>query len=354
MPIALLLCLLAAVPEALPAWEVGELEVIGWSADEKTLAFTFGPENRLKPAELTEDLFRGCDGEKPDAFSILIVHANGTSERYPIQDGKPCTPDEEASKRLGSAKAAMKQAGIGAAAGKSFRFHAERDGSFFARDDAFKLVVKRSLSSGSRDSEEAGLRGEMWLSVSGKEGRHLEFSQRTNGNTGDRAYVEPGPVFVSQDTVGEWRRSGSTKTCVECHFPKAAHRTRGGHDLPLLQQTLSVSWSGRCAVVEAKGAGHAVPTGDPFHFLRLSLCRDAACSKRLASQSLVRRMKEGPDGKLVAESDTRPQPTQRLCFEPTRATHWVLELRHAEYLVDDQAPEDERWKVIHTGALPKP
>lgn len=37
----------------------------------------------------------------------------------------------------------------------------------------------------------------MWLSVSGKEGRHLEFSQRTNGNTGDRAYVEPGPVFVS-------------------------------------------------------------------------------------------------------------------------------------------------------------
>lgn len=157
-----------------------------------------------------------------------------------------------------------------------------------------------------------------------------------------------------QDTVGEWRRSGSTKTCVECHFPKAAHRTRGGHDLPLLQQTLSVSWSGRCAVVEAKGAGHAVPTGDPFHFLRLSLCRDAACSKRLASQSLVRRMKEGPDGKLVAESDTRPQPTQRLCFEPTRATHWVLELRHAEYLVDDQAPEDERWKVIHTGALPKP
>lgn len=61
MPIALLLCLLAAVPEALPDWEVGELEVIGWSADEKTLAFTFGPENEgrcLQARREEKPLFR--------------------------------------------------------------------------------------------------------------------------------------------------------------------------------------------------------------------------------------------------------------------------------------------------------
>ena len=154
-----------------------------------------------------------------------------------------------------------------------------------------------------------------------------------------------------QDTVGEWRRSGSEKTCIGCHFPEGSHVLRGGHDLALLQATLSVKWEKRCALVEATGAGHAVPTGDPFHFLRLSLCSEASCRTRLSSQSLVRRLEPGPEGKLRPAGDTRPQPARRLCFEKSAATHSLLEVRHAEYAIDAAAPEPERWRVIHTGAL---
>jgi hypothetical protein len=152
-----------------------------------------------------------------------------------------------------------------------------------------------------------------------------------------------------QDTVREWRRSGTTKSCVECHFPRGDHLSTGGHDLLLLRKTLSVRWSQRCAVVEATGAGHAVPTGDPFHFLRLSVCADAACSVRLGSKILARLTVLAPDGKLAP--DTRPQPSQEFCFAPSPATHWILEVRHAEPGIEARAPADEVWKTIHSGPL---
>jgi hypothetical protein len=154
-----------------------------------------------------------------------------------------------------------------------------------------------------------------------------------------------------QDTFGEWRRSGTQKTCIDCHFPNGDHQARGGHDLALLQQTLRVTWTGRCAVIEARDAGHAVPTGDPFHALRLSLCADASCDEVLASKPLMRRFAPGPDGLWANGLDTRPQPRHEVCFQAAEATHWRLEMSHAEPEIAPIAPSEERWRLIHSGAF---
>lgn len=188
---------------------------------------------------------------------------------------------------------------------------------------------------------------------------HTQLSERVTDDVCAHCHQfhAPEAVFANvpmQDTVGEWRRSGTRKTCVECHFPAGDHRSLGGHDLPLLQKTLAVRWSKGCAAVEATGAGHAVPTGDPFHFLRFSVCGDAACKVRLGSRTLSRQIAQGADGTWAAALDTRPQPRQEFCFEQPGATHWILEVRHAEAALDARVSADERWKVIHTGELPGP
>jgi hypothetical protein len=159
-----------------------------------------------------------------------------------------------------------------------------------------------------------------------------------------------------QDTFGEWRRAGGTKSCVGCHFPQGDHRSPGGHDLALVRSALGLKWVKRCATLEAREVGHAVPTGDPFHFLRLVLCADAACTQRLEAKPLSRTFKTDPDGKVRVAADTRARPShsQTLCFAPSAATHWVLELRHAELAIDAQAPDDERWRIVLTGELPAP
>jgi hypothetical protein len=130
---------------------------------------------------------------------------------------------------------------------------------------------------------------------------HEPLEVKTSPDTCARCHQFSAPEaqfagVAMQDTVGEWRRSNTQETCASCHFKDADHLCAGGHDFELLRQTLRVTWSADCATVEAVRAGHAVPTGDPFHVLRLSSCADEGCATRLASRSLARRIEAQPDG----------------------------------------------------------
>jgi hypothetical protein len=183
---------------------------------------------------------------------------------------------------------------------------------------------------------------------------HDDLTRRVSNDTCARCHQFHAPEeryakLPMQDTVGEWRRSGSDKSCIDCHFAGGDHRSRGGHDLELLQRTLSVQWSADCATVKATGAGHAVPTGDPFHVMRLSLCADAACKVRLESKNLARTTLLTADGMSRPAADTRPQPEAKLCFGSGRAKHWILEVRHAEAALGADVPAGELWRLIHAG-----
>lgn len=160
-------------------------------------------------------------------------------------------------------------------------------------------------------------------------------------------------ALAMQDTVEEWRRSASKEGCVDCHFADGNHRSAGGHDLELLQKTLAITWTGACATVTATGAGHAVPTGDPFHHLRLALCADETCATPIGRKYLLRKLVTGADGGLELASDTRPFPSTKVCFSQLKgATRFRLELVHAEAHLAAEAPPDEASRVVLEGPLP--
>jgi hypothetical protein len=157
-----------------------------------------------------------------------------------------------------------------------------------------------------------------------------------------------------QDTVGEWRRAraaGERRGCADCHFADAEHGARGGHGPTAVE--VQVRADG-CFVLSAPAVGHAVPTGDPFHRLRLRLCADEACAQVVATR-WFRRTFAHTDGGVVERDDTRI-PAGVLgarveCFTPAAAvTAWRLEALHSEEGLTG-VPADEVVRVLSSGRV---
>ena len=94
--------------------------------------------------------------------------------------------------------------------------------------------------------------------------------------------------FAMQDTMNEWRATGTRKPCQACHVAAGDHAMTGGHDVGKLKETLTVEvrrLGGREVRVRftSRGAAHAVPTGDPFRALRVEWCADEACVRVVAT-----------------------------------------------------------------------
>ena len=70
-----------------------------------------------------------------------------------------------------------------------------------------------------------------------------------------------------QTTYGEWQRyaaRGGKGTCRSCHMPDGSHDVRGAHDAELLGRSLVVGAEVGAVVVESRGVGHDLPSGDVF------------------------------------------------------------------------------------------
>lgn len=159
---------------------------------------------------------------------------------------------------------------------------------------------------------------------------------------------------ASQDTVEEWRRSSrSGEACTTCHPP---HASPG---LSLLADAVSVDVrrpapaTRRVAedpasdvvqvVLRSTGAGHAVPTGDPFRQLRLDLVGPWGLAGKAR---FSRRLGRDADGQWRVLADDRiPPPTDgetaelRVSVQAPDATRWTLDARlsdpaHAPWLSD--------------------
>lgn len=137
-----------------------------------------------------------------------------------------------------------------------------------------------------------------------------------------------------QDTLGEWRRSTAGRqgrSCISCHDP---HTAPGGHDRAWIRDALTAHVvaieGGVRATVTAREVGHAVPTGDPFRRLVLTVCADLACDRPVARRILARRLIRDEAGRWVLDRDTRlPPPTEgyttsKTLILPVDAVAWRL------------------------------
>lgn len=136
-------------------------------------------------------------------------------------------------------------------------------------------------------------------------------------------FPRPGlPVRYSQqpmqDTLAEWRRTEQKKECQDCHMPGGGHTFPGGHDIPFLRNTLQVHITPkghRLQIdLQANGAGHRVPTGDPFRRLQLQLLSNEQATVPLSTYSLGRRFRNPPNGDkdtwVLIQDLSIPPPTQ--------------------------------------------
>ena len=107
-----------------------------------------------------------------------------------------------------------------------------------------------------------------------------------------RMAVQFDPHEWMQRTEAEWRESGVAQTCTECHM--APNGSRREHTFAVLAEPRLLAaavaiegaseWRGDSTEVSvsltARGAGHAVPTGDVFRALELSVWIDGAEPQR--------------------------------------------------------------------------
>jgi predicted CXXCH cytochrome family protein len=164
-----------------------------------------------------------------------------------------------------------------------------------------------------------------------------------------------------QDTVEEWRGSAAAargETCTSCHDPHAAE---GAHAPALVREALTVDArrDGDLATftLTARGAAHAVPTGDPFRRLQLEVCASERCEVPLATTALERRLSRDRDGAGWTVRDRRIPPATAgdeasltvslpLGEVPAAGARWRLlfllaDPRHHEAL----PPEESRYLV---------
>jgi hypothetical protein len=117
-----------------------------------------------------------------------------------------------------------------------------------------------------------------------------------------------------QDTYAEWQHSPAAArgvSCQGCHMAKGSHDIVGGHDAALLQRTVGVAFThadgGWEAQLTAKGAGHRVPTGDPFRRFELSICAAPGCEERLALRRFGREFREDAPEETDGPRDPKVQ-----------------------------------------------
>lgn len=171
-----------------------------------------------------------------------------------------------------------------------------------------------------------------------------------------------------QDTLDEWRSStyaAEGLPCQGCHMRRGRHEFNGGHDLALLARTLSVAVQveGEAATVTltARGAGHRVPTGDPFRRLELALCGDPDCGEVVGQARFHRAFQADAQTWRLVEDTTVPPPNPgreaaRSLSVPVRAppVAWQLWYGYGDDQTLGALPPERARALVASGALEAP
>lgn len=155
-----------------------------------------------------------------------------------------------------------------------------------------------------------------------------------------------------QDTYEEWRASGVTQTCQDCHLD--GHRFRGAHDTDLVRSALTVAVTGDVARVTAGEVGHHIPTGDPFRRLIFRACPDVTCAEPLQTWLFARWFEPTRNSWAASRDTTLASGETRDLPLPAGTVAWELEYRYAEPQLEDQLPDDQIGFLVASGSLDVP
>ncbi|HYO72203.1 MAG TPA: multiheme c-type cytochrome [Archangium sp.] len=172
-----------------------------------------------------------------------------------------------------------------------------------------------------------------------------------------------------QDTLSEWRASSFAPEtpCQGCHMREGSHAFPGGHDAALVRSALEVEVRAAdptrvLVTLRSRGVGHALPTGDPYRRLRLTLCADADCTRVLGNavfqrslESTARAYRLAEDTRVPPPTATTPVPARTLEIPlaaplPPGAT-WRLVRHHADPRHEPRLPPEEAFLEVARGLV---
>jgi len=153
-----------------------------------------------------------------------------------------------------------------------------------------------------------------------------------------------------QDTLAEWRRSPAAKEgkrCVACHMAGAGHRFPGAHDPSFVRAAVDIRAErvegGVSIAMMAPGAGHHVPSGDPFRRLKVQVGEKWQWLQHTHEQPWVRSQGVSipPDRELVVALPAGPGPVE-----------WSVHYFYGEAQFESLLPDQEVSFVLARGKLP--
>ncbi len=151
-----------------------------------------------------------------------------------------------------------------------------------------------------------------------------------------------------QDTYIEWKTSWAKaqgKTCHSCHMNKGSHFFLGAHDPKGLKRSLQINVALRDpqtvdVIVQSRRVGHAIPTGDPFRRLILSIFAKVGDTQAIASFTFEKIFRVKNQRWYVWKDDRIPAPTtskigeKRITLQlpsPQTSIHWEFSYYYAEF-----------------------
>lgn len=176
----------------------------------------------------------------------------------------------------------------------------------------------------------------------------------------------------AQSTVAEWQDSYAAAElglgCADCHLPRGRHTFPGADDDRALRRALAVTVVPACntvdVTVQSRGLGHALPTGDPFRQLVVTLYDDDcegdldAC---VVGEARFARTYRPTDTGWVVAGDTRVPVAERSPVAErtltvnvaSRPGRWMLRYRLADprTVGEDGLSEDLAWTLLSEGTV---
>ena len=152
-----------------------------------------------------------------------------------------------------------------------------------------------------------------------------------------------------QNTYEEWRASGVTQTCQDCHLD--GHRFRGAHDPDLVRGALTVTVTAGVAHVTAANVGHRIPTGDPFRRLTFRACSEPTCAEPLQTWLFARWFEPTRNSWAAVRDTTLASGETRDLPLPAGTVAWQLEYRYAEPQLEEQLPADLVGFLVTSGPV---
>lgn len=155
-----------------------------------------------------------------------------------------------------------------------------------------------------------------------------------------------------QDTFEEWRASGVSESCHDCHL--ADHGLPGARDRGFVLSAVEITAApGELTLAATRRLGHKLPTGDGFRRLVLLACADPACEQVLRRTTLgVEHRYQGDT--LVVNQDTRLRPGEvRVLPLPEGAVAWRLDYHLVDPMLAPLLNPEEAWYTLAQGTLPE-